>query len=210
MSFRKLLSPDRKTFVEKTYNEMLINEGHLKQPGREFKKGIYLSLVKENEKLSKDEKEYCKERYIYEDELQKAIRKIGEPTECVHCREKRYSDRFCENCIRLQLQNLFGNWTSENQIVDKFIQKCQMTSSLPTQIMEWIPYDEFENVKDLTSGGFSTIYTATWTKGRIFDYDENVKEFIYFGTQKVVLKSLHGSNKIGEKFFKEVNINFII
>ena len=129
MSFRKLLSPDRKAFVEKTYNEMLImliNEDHLKQPNKEFKRGIFLSSVRENEKLSEVEKEYCRERYIYEDELQRAIRKIGKPTKCNHCEEERYSDRFCENCIRLQLQNLFGTWTSENQIVDKFIQKCQM------------------------------------------------------------------------------------
>src|SRR5437016_10038629 len=61
--------------------------------------------------------------------------------------------------------------------------------SLPRQIIEWIPYNQFIKVKKLTEGGFSTIYTATWTKGNIIDYDENKKEFSYFGAHYVVLRS---------------------
>jgi hypothetical protein len=56
-----------------------------------------------------------------------------------------------------------------------------MRSSLPEQIIEWIPYNQFYNVKKLTEGGFSSIYTATWTKGNIVDYNEEKKEFSYFG-----------------------------
>ena len=46
--------------------------------------------------------------------------------------------------------------------------------------MEWIPYNQFYDVKKLTEGGFSSIYTARWTKGTIVDYDEKKKEFSYF------------------------------
>ena len=67
--------------------------------------------------------------------------------------------------------------------------------------MEWIPFDQFENVKYLTKGGFGSIYTATWIKGRIFDYDENKKEFIYLGSQLVVLKLLNDSSTPGKKVF---------
>ena len=62
---------------------------------------------------------------------------------------------------------------------------------------------EFKKVKKLTEGGFSSIYTATWTRGNICDYDENKKEFNYLH-EKVVLKSLNNSNNPGKAFFKEV------
>ena len=74
--------------------------------------------------------------------------------------------------------------------------------------MEQIPYDQFEDVKKLTEGGFSSIYTATWTKGNIVDYDEKKKEFSYFGAQYVVLKCLNNSSNPGKAFFSEV-INYL-
>src|SRR5438270_12856394 len=130
--------------------------------------------------------------------------KYSEPRKCNKCKMTRYSDKFCEQCISLHLQCLFDTWTSGNKIIDDFIHQCQILSSLPTQILEWIPFDQFENVKKLTEGGFSSIYTATWTRGSIDDYDENKKEFIYYGTDDVVLKSLNNSNNPGKAFFNEV------
>ena len=64
--------------------------------------------------------------------------------------------------------------------------------------------DIFKDVKKLTEGGFSSIYTARWTKGYLCDYDENKKEFIHFGPQRVVLKNLNNSNNPGKAFFNEV------
>ena len=75
--------------------------------------------------------------------------------------------------------------------------------------MEWVPFDQFENVEYLTKGGFGSIYTATWIKGCIFDYDENTNEFTYFGSLGVVLKLLNDSNAPGKKFFGEVSNNFL-
>ena len=82
-----------------------------------------------------------------------------------------------------------------------------MASSLPGYILEWIPFEQFKKVTKLTEGGFSSIYTATWTRGRIIDYDENKKEFSYFGGrgQEVVLKSLNDSSNPGKGFFDEVS-----
>src|SRR2546429_4909474 len=116
----------------------------------------------------------------------------------------RYSDKFCEKCISLHLQSLFNTWTSGNKIIDDFIHKCQIQSSLPNYILEWIPFEQFEDVKKLTEGGFSTIYTATWTRGAIVDYDENKKEFSYLGNQLVILKILNNSSNPGKPFFDEV------
>ena len=68
----------------------------------------------------------------------------------------------------------------------------------------YLPFEQFEEVEKLTEGGFSTIYTATWTRGYICDYDEDEKEFDYLRNQLVVLKSLNNSSNLGKVFFNEV------
>src|SRR5437763_1494371 len=213
-----LISSDRREFVYKIYYEIIsnsvsitndtYNDNSSEIPEREVRKTTFLSLVTETNKLLENEKEFCKERYIYEFELSKAIHKSGEPKECDKCKLTRYSEKYCENCISLYLQELFNTWTSGNDIIDNFIQECQKLSSLPKYIMEWVPFDQFKDVEYLTSGGFGSIYTATWIRGRIFDYDENKREFTYFGSQKVALKLLNNSNEPGKKFFEEVGSNF--
>ena len=206
MSYGKLLSPEKRDFVRKVYNEMHNNvySAFPTVADGENRKVYFLQLVNGNKQLSEKEKEYCREQYIYQFELDNALYKWGNPIECKKCKSTRYSNRFCENCISLHLQSLFNTWSYGNEIVDNFIQKCQMMSSLPTQIIEWIPYNQFEDVKKLTEGGFSTIYTATWTKGYMNDYDEKKKEFNYFGAQYVVLKCLNNSSDPGKGFFDEV------
>ena len=209
MSYQDLLSSisSDKEFVFKTYNEIYIHAASITS-NRESQKATFLSLVTESNKLLENEKEYCRERYIYDFELNKAVYKWCEAKECNKCKLTRYSSKYCENCISLHLQELFVTWTSGNDIVDKFIQNCQILSSLPTHIMEWIPFDQFKNVKYLTKGGFGSIYTATWIKGHIDDYDENKKEFTYSANQLVVLKLLNDSNEPRKKFFDEVSSNF--
>ncbi len=211
MSYNKLLtglSEDRKLFVWKAYNEMDDNAIANAHGSSENHKNYFLQLVKGNKELSEIEKQWCREKFIYTFELKNAVNKWSKPKECEKCKTTRYSDKFCERCISLHLQSLFNTWTSGNEIIDNFIRKCQIQSSLPYYILEWIPFEEFENIEKLTEGGFSTIYTATWTRGRIFDYDENKKEFIYYGAQNVVLKSLNNSSDPGKAFFDEV-INYL-
>src|SRR6185369_16569338 len=184
MSFHRLLSEDRKLFVWKVYNEMVDN-AIVNIRGGENQKAHFLRLVEGNERLSEIEKRYCRERFIYEFELENALYKWGKPRECDKCQTTRYSDKYCERCISLHLQSLSDTWTSGDEIIDDFIHKCQKLSSLPTRILEWIPFDQFIEVKNLTEGGFSTIYTATWTRGSIDDYYENKKEFNYCEYQLV-------------------------
>ena len=198
------LSVERQQLIRNIYNEMFNNTVST-IPKRENQKVYFLQLVNENKQLSENEKNYCRESYIYDFEYINALYKWSEPFECKKCKLTRYSDKFCENCISLHLQSLFNTWTSGNDVIDNFIQQCQIQSSLPSQIMEWIPYNQFYNVKKLTEGGFSSIYTATWAKGNIVDYNEKKKEFSYFGAQDVVLKRLNNSSNPGKGFFNEVS-----
>src|SRR6185369_15041327 len=154
---------------------------------------------------SVNEKRFCEQKIIYDFELRDAKDRTGLPRQCRNCNTTRYSKDFCESCISLHLQNLFNTWTSGNEKVDGFIQRCQKLSALPGNIMEWIPFEQFTDVNYLSKGGFGSIYNATWNRGYINDYDEGKKEFIYFGAQAVVLKWLNDSNGIGDKFFTEVS-----
>src|SRR4051812_21754257 len=113
MTFEKLLSSRREQFVFKIYNEM-DNNTDTTIPDRRNRIEYFLQLVNGNEQLFEKEKEHCRERYIYDFELENALYKIGKPSECKKCRLTRYSDRFCENCISLHLQSLFNTWTSGN------------------------------------------------------------------------------------------------
>src|SRR5438094_7444872 len=149
MSYERLLSEvseDKRLFVWKVYSEM-DNNAMVNTPDEESRKAYFLQLVEGNEELSEIEKRYCRERKIYDFELRNAVNKWGEPRECDKCQTTRYSDKFCERCISLHLQSLFNTWTSGNKIIDDFIHKCQTQSSLPKSILEWIPFEEFKNVK---------------------------------------------------------------
>src|SRR5437764_14661150 len=128
MSYNKLLSgvsKDRKLFVFKAYNEME-SDAVTNISDRENRKTYLLQLIEGNEELSEIEKRYCKEKFIYEFELQDAEYKRGKPRECDKCKTTRYSDRYCERCISLHLQSLFNTWTSGNEIIDDFIHICQL------------------------------------------------------------------------------------
>ena len=110
MSYARLLlevSEDRKLSVRKAFNEMDGNALANTSDG-ENEKAYFLQLVKGNEELSEIEKRYCRERYIYEFELDNAMYKYGEPRECDKCQTTRYSDKYCERCISLHLQSLFN------------------------------------------------------------------------------------------------------
>ena len=138
MSHDKLLSEvpeDRRLFIQKLYNEINDN-ATANTSDRERKKAYFLRLVRGNRELSKIEKRYCRERYIYYFELQNSAYKMGEPRECDKCQTTRYSDKYCERCISLHLQSLFNTWTSDNKMIDDFIHQCQILSSLPNLVLE--------------------------------------------------------------------------
>ncbi|GBB90153.1 hypothetical protein RclHR1_01700016 [Rhizophagus clarus] len=173
----------------------------------EITKYNFYHLLSENKTLNEQEKEYCKQRFVRNMERNKERDKSGKPMTCEYCNSTRYSERYCVNCIRRFLKSKFRKWSSGDITIDKFIQKIQMQASVPPFILEWIPSDQFKDIKYLTKGGFSKIYCAKWKRGPIMDWDEEKRGFIYEGTVDVVLKSLNEFNK---RFYDEVNNYFKI
>ncbi|CAG8743148.1 3815_t:CDS:2, partial [Dentiscutata erythropus] len=67
--------------------------------------------------------------------------------------------------------------------------------------LEWIPFEDFVDLKQIGTGGFSEVYTATWTKGTLKCAN---KGFNRNKNAIVVLKVLKDSSNINSAFLKEL------
>uniref|UniRef100_U9UVR4 Protein kinase domain-containing protein n=1 Tax=Rhizophagus irregularis (strain DAOM 181602 / DAOM 197198 / MUCL 43194) TaxID=747089 RepID=U9UVR4_RHIID len=104
----------------------------------------------------------------------------------------------------------FSNWTSGNADIDNLIQKCQMETLVPTIIIEWIPYNRIENIKFLTKGGYSEIYTAVWIDGGYDEWDSKKQQLKRFGRENVILKTLGNVESENQRWFEEAKSHFTI
>jgi serine/threonine protein kinase len=68
-------------------------------------------------------------------------------------------------------------------------------------IVEWIPYNQFNNINEIGKGGFATIYSAIWKDGPL-KYKMELKRTN--PNKKVALKCLHNSQNINIEFLNEV------
>ena len=71
-------------------------------------------------------------------------------------------------------------------------------------VFEWIPYNQFSDIKEISSrDDFATIYSAIWKDGPL-DYDHNNMKYIREVNKKVALKFLHNSQNIPNTILNEV------
>jgi hypothetical protein len=131
--------------------------------------------------------------------LNSGIRRI-----CENCNQKCLATLYCEYCVRNYLKINFSNWTSGNNDIDNLIKNCQMVTLHPQMIIEWIPFNNLQNVKHLTRGGFAEIYTASWIDGRYNEWDSKEQKLIRFGRLQVVLKELGNVENASKNWFEEV------
>ena len=108
---------------------------------------------------------------------------------------------WCKPCQINNLKGNFANWTSGNEKIDRLIQEKQLEIDNPRDIVfEWIPYDQFSDIKEIGRGGFATVYSAIWKDGLLeWNYEKYTRKSNY----KVALKCLCDSQNIDE-FLNEV------
>jgi hypothetical protein len=198
------MSVIRKEVIDAEYKRALAsidykiyNNGHKQY---EF---IKQTLLNDNP-LTDDEKiEAIKKlNYIYDREKVKI--NMGVKRICENCNKECFATLYCECCVRNYLITKFSNWTSGNDNIDNLIQECQMKTFMPKMIIEWIPYSNLQNMKYLTKGGFSEIYTANWIDGRYEEWDSKEQQLIRFGTSEVILKRLENVENANQNWFEEV------
>ncbi|GET51924.1 kinase-like domain-containing protein [Rhizophagus irregularis DAOM 181602=DAOM 197198] len=80
----------------------------------------------------------------------------------------------------------------------------------PEKIVEWIPYDNLQNIKYLTKGGFSEIYTAVWNDGRYYEWDSTKQQLTRFGIHDIVLRRLENVGSADQSWFEEAKSHLTI
>ena len=166
----------------------------------EFQKQTLLA----DKSLTEDEKNEAIKLLSQTYDRAKIIYNEGTKRICENCNKECLATLYCEYCVRDYLKSKFSNWTSGNDDIDNLIQQCQLKTLLPSKIVEWIPYNKLQNIKYLTKGGFSEIYTADWIDGTYSGWDPKEQELIRFGGHEVVLKRLENVENADQRWFEEV------
>ncbi|RHZ87884.1 hypothetical protein Glove_29g123 [Diversispora epigaea] len=60
-----------------------------------------------------------------------------------------------------------GGANHGNENIDKFIQDAQLNANHQWEVIEWISYDRFKDVKQIGKGEFGTIHYAMWIDGKL-------------------------------------------
>jgi hypothetical protein len=157
-----------------------------------------------DETLTEDEKTEAIRLITKSYDMEKIRDNSGTRRICENCNQKCFATLHCEYCLRNYLKSKFPNWTSGNKDIDNLIQTCQKESLLPMKIIEWIPYNNLQNINYLTKGGFSEIYTASWSKGIYYEWDSKKQQLTRFGRQNVVLKKLENVENANKNWLEEV------
>ncbi|CAB5364768.1 unnamed protein product [Rhizophagus irregularis] len=113
---------------------------------------------------------------------------------CEKC--TRVYNKWCKPCYRNYFINEFKNWTSGNEIIDDIIKKVQLKIIPNDTVVEWIPFNQFINIKEIEKvDDNTTIYSAIWNNGPLY-YNTNIKEWIRNPNIKVALKCFNDSQDI--------------
>ncbi|EXX72163.1 Cla4p [Rhizophagus irregularis DAOM 197198w] len=160
--------------------------------------------------FTKDEKNYAINWITRDYDRNKINNNSGTRRICENCNQKCLATLYCEFCVQNYLKTNFSNWTSGNVNIDNLIQKCQSETLMPSMIVEWIPYNNLQNVRYLTKGGFSEIYTADWVDGKYEEWDSKKQQLKRVGRHNVILKKLENVESANQSWFEEAKSHLTI
>jgi hypothetical protein len=109
-------------------------------------------------------------------------------------------------CNSIYFQHNFINWTSGNNDIDKFIQSTQLSAHYDVkEVLEWIPYNRFNNIKYISEGKFNVMYRANWIDGYISYWSINNQNWKREKPNMfVILKILNNPASITSEFINKV------
>lgn len=109
---------------------------------------------------------------------------------CNECQGYNTGLNWCNSCNGKRFQNEFDKWTSGDSYIDEFIQQTQLTANNYAEIIEWIPFNKFDNIEYLSKGGFSIVYKGRWLDGHIRSWNHERKNWHRVKEEWVCLKIL--------------------
>jgi hypothetical protein len=124
---------------------------------------------------------------------------------------------YCENCgvkynNKFEIDNkicILCQTNHENEKISNLVQEMKLSinhhSNESDMIFEWVSYDQFDDIKEIGKGGFSTVYSAIWKDGLLFCKKDFLnRHWERQPNTKVALKCLHNSQNFIDKFINEV------
>ncbi|CAB4424241.1 unnamed protein product [Rhizophagus irregularis] len=172
----------------------------------EFRKQFIL----DDKLLTDDEKTEAIKKITENYDRNKVLYNSGTKRICDNCNQECLATLYCEYCVHNYLKANFKNWTSGNNDIDNLIQKCQLETLMPNNVIEWISFNNLKDIKYLTKGGFSEIYTAVWIDGEYEEWDSKEKRLTRFGSMDVVLKGLENVESANQSWFEEAKSHLTI
>ena len=112
---------------------------------------------------------------------------------------------WCKECVP---SCLIEGWSSGYSEIDNFIKDTIYNAKgydYP-RFLEWVPFDRFEDIKQIGEGGFAKVYSAKWIDGPVKYYkqdDESWKK-LKSKPEIVALKRLNGSQNMSADYLNEV------
>jgi hypothetical protein len=74
---------------------------------------------------------------------------------CGECNQPGTGYAWCQPCNAKRFKKNFQHWTSGNKNIDELlIQHSQLNAVHYSKCLEWIPFENFQNVTYITRGGF--------------------------------------------------------
>ena len=146
------------------------------------------------------------EKVIYIEDLEKRKQVYGI---CGECNEPGTGLHWCQPCNAKRFKDNFKNWTSGNKDIDELIQHSQLNATYFGNCLEWIPFENFQNVTYIAKGGFGKIYSADWPEECISCWNIENQEWDRDSNFKVALKSLDDSSDLSADFLNEVIKNLL-
>ncbi|RHZ83962.1 hypothetical protein Glove_86g75 [Diversispora epigaea] len=101
------------------------------------------------------------------------------------------SDGICYSCTQEHFIHEFKTWSSGNANLDEIIQETQINIH---NKLQWIPYDNFQNIEHIADGGQGSVYSAEIENGikRQWNFVKQDWEYDLIGN-KVALKEIKDS-----------------
>ena len=111
--------------------------------------------------------------------------------------------RWCKPCQINNFKKILTNWTIEKEIDNLVEEMHSKIENYYDIVFEWIPYNQFYNIEEISRGDLATIYSAIWNDGPLY-YNHNEYKYTRKPNRKVVLRCIHNSQNITSKFLNEV------
>ena len=119
-----------------------------------------------------------------------------------NCYQPENGKFWCKECVP---SCIIEGWTSENSEIDEFI-KDTIYNAKYDVFLEWVPFDRFEDIKQIGEGGFAKVYSAKWIDGeaKYKKQDDGNWKKLAGKPIKVALKRLNGSQSMSADYLTEV------